>query len=211
MDLSFEITGVQPDPHALVPVLEFGLRVGAGDGVRVQSLQLACQVRVEPDRRRYGHDAEALLRDLFGTPDRWGETLKPFLLTHATVAVGRFTTTTDVALAVELSYDLEVAAGKYLHALDDGDVPLLFLFSGSVFLRTDQGTQVQQVPWDVEARYRLPVRVWDELMDLHFPNSGWLRLERDTLDALQRHKAAHALATWDHVIQDLLVDREATT
>ena len=48
--------------------------------------------------------------------------------------------------------------------------------------------------WHEEASFRLPVAVWREMMDLYFPNSGWLLLSRDTLDALTRYKAERALA-----------------
>lgn len=204
MDLAFTVTGARPDPHALTPVILAMLRIEAGEGVAVQSIQLRCQVRVEPDRRQYDGREQELLEDLFGTPDRWSDTLSPFVLTHTTLPVGPFTGATEVPMPIELSYDLEVAAGKYLHALGGGEVPLLFLFSGSVFLRTPQGTRVQQVPWDLEARHRLPVAVWEELMDLHFPGSGWLRLQRETIDQLQRFKTRNALATWDDVVVALL-------
>ena len=49
------------------------------------------------------------------------------------------------------------------------------------------------MPWHRDATYRMPVRVWRELMDRYFPNSGWLRLQRETLDALMRFKARRAL------------------
>lgn len=211
IQLSFEVTGARPDPYALVPVLQFPLRIATSPSATIQSVQLHCQVRLEPDRRGYTPEEQSLLVDLFGTPERWGDTCKPFLLTHVTLPVGGFEGSTEVTLPVELSYDLEVAAGKYLHALRDGEVPLLFLFSGTVFLRTEQGTRVQQVPWDREARHRLPIAVYDELLDLHFPGTGWLRLQRETLDELQRYKTRHALATWDDVVRFLMLEREAST
>ena len=48
---------------------------------------------------------------------------------------------------------------------------------------------VAPVAWHAEATFRLPVAVWRQMMDLYFPNSGWLMLSRDTLDALTRFKA----------------------
>jgi len=44
-------------------------------------------------------------------------------------------------------------------------------------------------------------------MDRYFPGAGWLRLRRDTLDALGRAKAERAAASWDELIEALL--REA--
>lgn len=210
--LGFTVTGARPDTTALTPTLVVPLQITVPPDVEVQSIMLRCQIRVEPDRRRYAEEEQAQLHDLFGDPRRWSDTLTPFLLTHVTLPVRGFTGTHQVDLPVELSYDLEVAAGKYLHALQDGEVPLLFLFSGTMFLRDDGGhVQVQQIPWDLEARYRLPVSVWDELMDLHYPGTGWLRIRRDTIDVLQAYKTRHALATWDDTLAHLVADREART
>jgi hypothetical protein len=48
------------------------------------------------------------------------------------------------------------------------------------------------------------------MIDHYFPNSGWLRLNRDTLSDLMKFKSRRALATWDEVIETLLLDsREA--
>ena len=63
--------------------------------------------------------------------------------------------------------------------LDDGEIPLPLLFSGTVFARRDGGFSAEPVSWNVEATFRLPVQVWREVMDLYFPNSGWVRLSRD--------------------------------
>lgn len=209
-ELAFEVTGATPDATAMTPILGMDLRITASTA-RIQSIVLRCQVRIEPERRRYAPTEERGLRDLFGEPERWSDTLTPFLLTHVTLPVRGFTASTEVTLPLELSYDLEVAAGKYLHALQDGEIPLLFLFSGTVFVGTDGGVQVEQIPWEREARYRLPVEVWDRVMDLHFPGTGWLRARRDTIDALQAYKSRHALATWDDVLNHLLASEEVRT
>ncbi|MGH8860489.1 MAG: DUF6084 family protein, partial [Jatrophihabitantaceae bacterium] len=90
------------------------------------------------------------------------------------------------------------------HALDEGEIPLVLLFSGTVFTRGQTGFSVAQVPWHKEASYRLPVAEWRAMMDRFFPNSGWLRLGRDTLNALNSYKNARALPTWEHAITSLL-------
>jgi len=70
---------------------------------------------------------------------------------------------------------------------------------------------IEQVPWHAEARYKMPVAVWREMMDIHFPGSGWLRLRRDTIDVLADFRAARALPTWDDAIVAVLdVAREST-
>lgn len=205
----FDVTGARVDPSGAGPTIAVELRIDVAPGQRVQSILLHCQVRIEPELRRYDHEEQARLIDLFGEPHRWSETVKPFLLTHLTLPVGGFTGGTDVTLPLGLTYDLEVGVGKYLHALRDGTVPLLFLFSGTVFNHAPGGVQVEQIPWDREAQYDLPVRVWTAAIDAHYPGTGWLRLQRDTIDALQAYKTARGLPTWDDTVTDLLRDVEA--
>jgi hypothetical protein len=206
--LTFAVTAARPDPSALAPTLWVDLGISGPPDQRVQSILLRCQIRIEPELRRYDADEQARLLDVFGEPHRWSETLNPFLLTHVTVPVRGFTGSTEVQMPVELSYDLEVAAGKYLHALREGEVPLLFLFSGTVWLQGPAGLSIEQIPWDREARYGLPVAVWTALIDAHYPGTGWVRLNRDTIDALQAYKARHMLPTFDDVVTRLLADAE---
>jgi hypothetical protein len=119
-----------------------------------------------------------------------------------------FESRTEVDLPLGCTYDFEVASAKYFHALDEGEVPLVFLFSGTVFTRGETGFSVEPVPWHKEAAYRLPVRVWRDLMDRYFPGSAWIRLGRESFDALHRFKGERALPTWDEAIDALL--RQAT-
>lgn len=206
MSLDFTVTAVRP-AQSITPLLRFTCRVDGPPDRRVHTAVVNCQVRIEPDRRQYGDDEAARLLDLFGERDRWGDTLQAFPWASVTFTVPRFTDRTEATIDVPCSYDLEVAAGKYLHALRDGAIPLLFLFSGTVFLREGDHLSFQQVPWDRESSFPLPVATWRALVDQHWPGSGWLRLSRDTLDDLQAHKSRHALATWDDAVADLLVRR----
>ena len=118
--------------------------------------------------------------------------------------VPTFSAVTEIELPVPCTYDLEVASARYLQGLDDGTIPLLMLFSGTVFVATEQGFSVELVPWSAEASYRMPVSVWRGLVDAHFPGSAWLRCSRETLDALSSYKAQHALPTWDATLTELL-------
>jgi hypothetical protein len=86
----------------------------------------------------------------------------------------------------------------------DGEIPLLMLFSGTVFTRGESGFSAEPVAWDREASYRLPVSVWRDVMDMYFPNSAWVRVRRDTLDDLQRYRVEQALPTWDQAFEQLL-------
>jgi hypothetical protein len=118
---------------------------------------------------------------------------------------GAFNGSTEIDLPVNLTYDFEVAGAKYLYALGDGEIPLILLFSGMVFFRGEtNGFNAEPVAWSSEASYRLPVAAWRETMDRYFPNAAWLRLHRDTFDAVQRFKAKRALPTWDDALTMLL-------
>jgi hypothetical protein len=203
-DLVFTSLGVRSDPYAASPTLVFRLRVAETGGLTVNAIALRCQFRIEPHRRGYSEAETPLLADLFGTPDRWGDTLKPLQFALVAAMVPGFTGETEIDVPVPCSYDLEVAAHKYFASLQDGEIPLLLLFSGTVFVRTATGFAVDQVAWTSETRQRVPVAVWREAMDRSFPGSGWLRLRRDTIAELQRYKAAKALPGWDDVLADLL-------
>ncbi len=202
--LSFQVEDARPEPHAAAPTLLFGIRITEPERADVESIALACQIRIEPQRRRYQPGEQELLADLYGEPARWGQTVKPFLLTSVATLVRRFAGSCRAELPVPFSYDLEVAGARYLHALREGSVPLLFLFSGTVFHPGPGGLQAVPVPWNCEARFDLPISTWRSLMDLYFPGGGWLRLGRDALDGLTRHKARHGLLGWDEVVADLL-------
>ncbi len=199
-DIDFEVLGVKPDPYAAAPTLLFGLKLTELTGQVVHSVSLRCQIRIEPQMSRYEPAEEERLLALFGETPRWGDTLKPFLWTHASTMVAGFSGTTEVDLPVPCTYDFEVSAAKYLHALGDGDVPLVLLFNGTVF----SASGVEPVPWHKEAHCKMPAVVWRQLMDLYFPNSGWIRLRRDTLDELERFKADRALPTWEQAMEVLL-------
>ena len=109
-----------------------------------------------------------------------------------------------MALSLPCSYDFDVAAHKYLYALRDGAVPLLLLFSGTVFRVADGVMRIEPVPWDRQVRAELPVAVWQEAMQLHFPGTAWLRLSADVFDALYRYRSEQQLLTWDDAIARLL-------
>jgi hypothetical protein len=137
----------------------------------------------------------------------WGTTLRTLLWTRTTLVVPAFAGSTTVDLDVPCSYDLEVAASRYLDALAGGDVPLEFLFSGSVFYAEDGRLQTTRLAWDKEAEYRLPVRVWKETMERYFRGTAWLRLRKESFDRLSAFKSRHALATWDDALDALLAER----
>ncbi|MDQ2814972.1 MAG: DUF6084 family protein [Actinomycetota bacterium] len=203
-DLIFGCTGATAERYAVTPTLAFQLTVSERSGARIHAIALRCQIRIEPHRRRYSPTEAQRLHDLFGDPSRWADTVKPIQLASITAMVPSFTAVTEIELSVPCTYDLEVASGRYFAGLDDGTVPLLMLFSGTVFIATENGYSVELVPWSAEASYRMPVSIWKELVDAHFPNSAWLRCSRETLDTLSVYKAQNALPTWDATINALL-------
>lgn len=203
-ELVFDCVGARADRFAVVPSMILTLRISETSGQRVEAIALRCQIRIEPHRRRYTASEAERLHDLFGDTSRWADTVKPIQLATVTAMVPAFTAVTEVELTVPVTYDLEVASARYLQGLDDGTIPLLMLFSGTVFVATEQGFSVELVPWSAEASYRMPVSVWRELVDAHFPGSAWLRCSRDTLDALSQYKARNALPTWDATLTELL-------
>jgi hypothetical protein len=208
-ELTFGCTGASAERYAATPTLSFALTITESSGVRVHAIALRCQIRIEPHRRRYSQTEAARLHDLFGDPSRWADTVKPIQLANVSVMVPEFTAVTEVDLQVPCTYDLEVASARYLRGLDDGTVPLLMLFSGTVFVADGAGYSVELVPWSAEASYRMPVSIWQDLVDAHFPGSAWLRCGLDTLDALSGFKARHALPTWDATLAELLARAEA--
>lgn len=207
-DLSFAVLGARAEPYAAVPTLVFRLRLTESTGERIHAVALRCQIQIEPRQRHYTGPEEERLLELFGEPRRWSETLKTVLWTHASLMVPGFTGSLEIDLPVACTYDFEVTAAKYFHALDEGEIPLLLLFNGTVFTRGQTGFSVEPVPWEKEAPYRLPVRVWRDLMDQYFPGGAWIRLRRESFDALHLFKARRALPTWDDAVESLLREAE---
>jgi hypothetical protein len=202
--LAFEVLDARPEPYGASPLLLLRLRITETEGKAVHAVALRCQIRIEPQSRTYDGAEGERLYELFGERRQWAESLHPFVWAHIGTTVTAFVGSTECDLPVPCSYDFEVAANKYLHALDDGEIPLALLFSGTVFPKAASGFAAEPVSWGADTSFRLPVRVWRETMDIYFPNSAWLRVSRETLDALARFKGALTLPSWDHAIERLL-------
>lgn len=203
-ELTFAVRDVFAEKYAAAPQLTARLHIEETTGEPIHAIALRCQVRIEPQRRKYTADEESGLLDMFGTRDRWFDTLKPFMWMQCSAMVQGFTGVTEVDLAMPCTYDFDVTWSKYLHALRDETIPVIFLFSGTAFTRGANGFGVDQIPWDRESRYEIPVAVWREMIEHYFPNSGWLRLSRDTIEELAHYKAVRGLTTWEATMQSLL-------
>jgi uncharacterized protein DUF6084 len=208
-DLNFSVEKASAAPFAAAPMLSFTLRISDADSGAIHAIALRCQIRIEPARRRYEPREEEKLADLFGEPSRWGQTLRPLLWTHAGIVVPPFEGSTTVELPVPCSYDFNLAASKYFYALEDGEVPLNLLFSGTIFHEgEDHRLQIAQISWEKESHFRLPVKTWEEMMRIYYPNTAWLCLGKDAFDALYQYKSSRALPTWEAAIERLIEDSQ---
>lgn len=205
-ELSFGIESAEAVPFAAQPLLALKLRVENRDPEeKIETVTLRAQIQIEAPRRQYNAAEKGNLLDLFGSPERWSQTLKPLLWTHITAVIPSFTGSTVADLQIPCTFDFNVAATKYFHAISEGDIPLNLLFSGSIFYSDREGTlQVMPIPWNKEARFRLPSRVWREMMDLYYPNSAFLSLRRDVFERLYEYKTQRGISTWEQTLESLL-------
>ncbi|HEX3681925.1 MAG TPA: DUF6084 family protein [Bryobacteraceae bacterium] len=205
------MSAADPVAMAAQPLIGLKLELSNATGEAIHTVNLRAQIQIEAPRRHYSAEEKELLLDLFGTPERWGKTLRPFLWSHVTTVVTSFTGSTMAELHVPCTFDFNVAATKYFHAVNEGEVPLLLLFSGTVFYVGAEGAlQVAPISWDKEARFRLPVRVWRDMMDLYYPNSAWLSVRRDVFERLYQYKLQRSLPTWEDTLESLLAAQEET-
>lgn len=209
-DVNFHVDGAETVRFAAAPLLVFKLRVTNSEAAEpIHTIVLRCQVQIETNRRRYSPQEQGMLLDLFGEPERWSQTLRSMLWTFSNVSVPAFTDSVVVDLPVPCTFDLNVAAAKYFYGLENGEVPLKLMFSGTIFYESDEGAlQVTQILWDKEADFRLPVRVWQEMMDHYYPNCAWLSVRRDVFDRLYQYKIQQGMPTWEQVLESLLPIRE---
>ena len=211
-DLNIQVEGAQAVPYSAAPMLAFKLRVAnASPEELIHSVALRCQVMIDVTRRRYSPEEQKKLVELFGEPQRWSQTLRTMLWTHASVVMPTFTGSALVDLPVPCTFDFNVAGTKYFAGLEDGEIPLEFLFSGTVFYESDEGAmQVTQISWEKEAKFRLPVLVWREMMNIYYPNTAWLCLRKDVFDRLYQHKVRRGLTTWEQAVESILPEIEET-
>jgi hypothetical protein len=205
-DLDFKILGIEPDARGLTPLLNFKVEVTNSPATEtIQAVILHAQIQIQSTQRKYQAHEKEKLADVFGAPERWGDTLRTKLWALVHTTVRSFSGSATALLTIPCTFDLNVMATKYFYALEDGEVPLLFLFSGTIFYEAEDGRmQVQQISWNKECAYRMPVRVWRELMDHHYPNMAWLALNREVFERLYAYRRAHGIPTWEQTIEQLL-------
>ena len=211
----FTVLGAAPVEFAAAPTLAFSLEVTEPSELEIFTIALSCQVNIDPARRDYDGETRDHLVELFGPPGRWAQTTRSFRWLQTSVLVPAFQRSTTFELPVLCNFDLELAATKYFYSLPDGEIPLTFLFSGTVLYRGEEGNlQGARISWNLVSQFRLPVAVWRNLIAHYYPQTGWIGLHAQTLAELGRYKAARGLPTFDACVAELLAgrpDRSAAT
>jgi hypothetical protein len=201
----FEVLGARPVRYAAAPMLTFDLQVSEPSGRQVYMIALTIQVMIEPARRSYDADSRERLVGLFGPPERWSVTTRSLVWAQLDVVVPAFTGSTTVAVPIACNYDMEVASSKYLHSLSDGQAPLALHFNGVVYYPSDDGgLQMVLIPWSRSLTFRMPVSAWTETIEHYYPNTAWVAVRSETLDALERARVERAHPTFDATVADLL-------
>jgi hypothetical protein len=205
-ELSFKIEQASMLPFAASPTIAFQLHVAnAVEGQAIHTIALNCQIQIEVARRRYNTEEQQQMLDLFGEPDRWSQTLRNLLWTNVSAVLPGFTGCTQAGLRVPCTFDFNIAATKYFAGLAGGEIPLNMMFSGTVFYADPDGSlQVAPISWDQEAKFRLPVQVWREMMLTYYPNGAWLHVRRDVFDRLYRYKMQRGIPTWEQALESIL-------
>ena len=211
-DLTIAVEKVEVVPFAASPTLAFKLRVtNENPSEVIHTVVLRSQIQIEVTRRRYTPHEQERLRDLFGEPERWGQTLKKLLWTNTSTVAPQFTGATTVDLPVPCTFDFSVATTKYFDGLTDGDIPIFLVFSGTVFYADpDGGLRIAPISWDKETKFRMPLAIWKDMMDRYYPNSAWLCLRRDVFEQLQEYKIRQGIPTWEHALEKLLAQAQET-
>lgn len=205
-DLSFRIADAGVVPFAAAPTLIFKLHIeNAIPGEMIHTIALRCQIQIDATRRRYTQEEQGRMLDLFGEPDRWSQTLHSLLWTNVNLVVPGFQGGTLADIPVPCTFDFNVAATKYFEGLTEGEIPLHVMFSGTVFYAdTDGALKVVPISWEQETKFKLPVKVWREMMDSYYPNSVWLSLRRDVFEHLYQYKTHHGIPTWEQALERVL-------
>lgn len=205
-ELNFQVSGVEASVRTMTPMLHFRLRITTTPAEEaIQGILLNAQIQIQSPQRRYSLREKEKLVELFGPPEAWGQTLRNRLWTNTSAVVGAFRGSAEVVLPAPCTFDLNVASAKYFNGVEDGEVPLLFLLSGSIFYSTSEGrVQVAPISWNTECVYRMPLQAWRYVMEQHYPNSAWLSLRREVFDQLCDYKRRQGLIGWEETIEKLL-------
>ena len=116
-DLSYRVIAVSAAARGLTPLLHFRLAITNDPADEtIYAVILQAQIQIKSSQRSYSPQEKRKLAELFGPPDRWGQTLRNKLWAHSPVSVSEFAGSTETILPVPCTYDLNVAATKYFNA-----------------------------------------------------------------------------------------------
>jgi hypothetical protein len=205
-DLKFEIISSRVKPYAVLPTLVFDLQITNNHPQeQVYAAALKCQLMIEAVKRRYDRESKDRLFELFGDHTRWEETLRSFFWQIINIPVPAFSGKTVIEINIPCSEELSTAAGKYFYSVRDDEVPLAFLFSGTLFYKNaNDDLEVTMIPWEKEALYKMPASLWQELMDVYFPNCRWLSIRKDIYERLVEYKAKSLFPTLSGCLENIL-------
>jgi hypothetical protein len=205
-DLTITVENAEVVPYAASPMLALNLRVRNADPAEtIHTVVLRSQIQLEVTRRRYSPLEQDQLRDLFGEPERWGRTLRNLLWVNTSSVIPQFTGATTLNLQIPCTFDFTVATTKYFNGLTGGEIPICLMFSGTVFYADSSGAlSVAPISWEKETRFRLPLALWKDMMNLYYPNSAWLCLRRDVFERLHQLKVERGIPTWEGTIETML-------
>jgi hypothetical protein len=182
----FEVIGARVPKLAAAPTLAFDIQVDDPSDREIFTIALAVQIAIEPAERRFDEETRERLTELLGEPGRIGAPVRSLPWANVDVLVQPFRRTTRVAVPVPCGYDLEIAATNYFRSIADGEIPLLFHFNGSVYYRDDEGrVQIVQISWEESSSYRMPIEIWDRMIDSFYPRRGWIPAGEETIERLR--------------------------
>src|ERR1051325_4059227 len=100
-DLDFKVFGVEAAKRGLTPLLHFKTEiVNRTPAEKIQSVMLQAQIQVQSAQRAHSATEKEKLRELFGRPEEWGQTLRSKLLAHANCIVSGCADRIDAMLVV---------------------------------------------------------------------------------------------------------------
>ncbi|MBV8637825.1 MAG: hypothetical protein JO322_07040 [Candidatus Eremiobacteraeota bacterium] len=201
-DLGFSVIDARAKQNAASPTIAFRLHIASERPV--DAIVLRAELRIEPQWRTYDREAQVLLGELFGTPDRWQTTLRTFAWADVTLVVPGFARETDAEITVPCTYDFDVAATRFFDTVHSGEIPVRFLFSGAVYRDRGSSFSTERVAWNSECSYRMPVSVWHDAMRACYGSDALIRIKRETLEELRRYRALSGATTWDELLVRLL-------
>ena len=201
MKLEFAARRARAEPRSAAPVIRLPVEVRA-PGTKIEALVLRARVQIEPWKRVAGALEKELLRELSGTqPLQWAD---------VGITLCSFAEATTFEIPISCTYDMQVAATKYLTAVVRGDIPVRVFFNGTAFFASENGFLVEPLSWDCECEAMVPVQVWRDAMDACFAGQAWMRVDRATFDALARYRVSRGFDNWDRTLEYLLAAQEET-